>query len=380
MPRETLRLPLLTPSPGTRRELIVHRYGQAGNGKKAYMHAALHSDETPGLLVLHHLVRLLDEAESQGLIQGEIVIVPFANPIGLGQFVNGDHNGRYEMGGGGNFNRNWPDLYAELPDAVEGKLTDDPQANVGVIRAALRAALDSVEPDTEFGSLRRILARLAVDADLVLDIHCDDEALLHLFLIPAHWPLASDLAADLGARAVLLSDDSGGNSFDESFSTPWTRLQRHFTNHPIPAACLSATVELRGKPDVSDELAEEDAKSLFRYLQRQGYLGGTPDPLPKALCEATDLAATDTVRAPGVGVLSYTVPLGANVKTGDLVAWLIDPAAEDPGKGRVPVRCATDGLVLSRRINKYVPPGHTVVKVVGREALDYRKSGHLLED
>ncbi len=380
MPRETERLPLLTPSPGTRRELTVHRFGRAGAGKKAYMQAALHADETPGLLVLHHLVRLLDDADAEGLIQGEIVIVPYANPIGLSQFVNGDHSGRYEMGGGGNFNRKWPDLYPDLAEALDGKLGDDADGNVRLIRAEMRTILESKQPDNEFASLRLALSKLAFDADLVLDIHCDDESLLHLFLIPAHWPLAADLAAELGARAVLLAEDSGGSAFDEAFSTPWTRLQTRFPDHPIPAACLAATVEMRGRPDVSDDLAAADAGALLRALQRLGYVGGDPGPLPAAQCEPTPLEGTDMVCAPAVGVLSYTVAPGQMVGKGDIVAWLIDPAAENPAEGRTPIRCTGEGLVLSRRFYKYVPPGHTVVKVVGREPLEHRKGGHLLED
>ncbi len=379
MARKTERRPLLTSSPGTRRELIVHRYGQAG-GKKAYLHAALHADETPGLLVLHHLVRMLDAADAAGLVTGEVVVVPYANPIGLDQFLNGDHSGRYELAGGGNFNRNWPDIYAMAEDRLAGKLGTNADANIVAIRAELRAALADQVPRNELDSLRLELAQLAVDADLVFDIHCDDDALMHLFFIPAHWPQAADLAAELGAHAVLLAEDSGGNSFDEAFSVPWVRLQRRYPEYPIPAACLAMTVELRGRPDVSDAMAEKDAAALFRGLQRHGVLDGDPGPLPETVCEATPLTATDTLRTPTAGVLSYAVELGARVKSGDLVAWLIDPAAEDPASGRTGIYSRNAGLVLSRRQHKYVSAGQNIAKIVGTEVLDHRLHGSLLED
>jgi predicted deacylase len=88
------RLPLLTVSPGTSRELTVHRFGQPGARPKIYLQAALHADETPGLLVLHHLYVLLEEAERRGAITGEVILVPYANPIGLSQFTNGENMGR----------------------------------------------------------------------------------------------------------------------------------------------------------------------------------------------------------------------------------------------------------------------------------------------
>ena len=379
MPRRSDRLPLLTASPGTARHLTVHRFGQEGARPKVYLQAALHADETPGLLVQHHLLTLLTEADDRGAIQGEIVLVPYANPIGLAQFTNGDHLGRYEQGGGGNFNRNWPDLYEAAAEAIDGKLGDDPQANVALIRGALLDYLAEQQAGSELLSLRLTLARLAADADVVLDLHCDDQALMHLFLIPAHWPQGAELAADLGCRAVLLADDSGGNSFDETFSTPWTRLAERFPEHPIPPACLSGTVELRGRSDVEDATARKDAQGLFHSLQRWGAVAGDPPPPPAARCDATPLDATDTVRSPVGGVVAYAVELGQQADAGDVIAWIVDPTQE-PAAARTPVTTHASGLVLSLRAHRYVRPGMVLAKVVGTEPLPHRQGVSLLED
>ncbi|NIA68657.1 succinylglutamate desuccinylase/aspartoacylase family protein [Pelagibius litoralis] len=379
MPRRTETLPLLTATPGTSRTLTVHRFGEAGARPKAYLQASLHADETPGLLVQHHLHRLLAAAEERGEIQGEVILVPYANPIGLAQFNNSVHLGRCEVGGGGNFNRNWPDLFTPIADGLADKLGGDAAANVTAIRKALSDHLAGQEAGSEMHSLRLALASLAADADLVWDLHCDDESLMHLFLIPAHWPQAADFAADLGCHAVLLADDSGGNSFDETFSTPWTRLAARYPQHPIPAACLSATVELRGTSDVNDELAAGDAQALFHSLQRFGVIAGETPPPPAPLCDATNLDATDSVRAPCGGVLAYAVQLGDRVEAGDTLAWIVDPAAE-PDKARHPVVSQASGIVLSRRLHRYVRPGMAIAKVVGNTALPHRQDGYLLED
>ena len=71
---------LLSPAPGTQRELLSLHYGQPGSGLKAYLQASLHADEMPGMLVAHHLRSKLDALEAAGLIQGEIILVPMANP------------------------------------------------------------------------------------------------------------------------------------------------------------------------------------------------------------------------------------------------------------------------------------------------------------
>jgi uncharacterized protein len=379
MPVRCDRLPLLTVSPGTARELTVHRFGREGARPKIYLQAALHADETPGLLVQHHLYGLLEEAARRGEIVGEIVLVPYANPIGLSQFTNGENMGRYEQGGGGNFNRNWPDLAAAIADKVAEKLTDDEAGNVAVIRRAMLDHLAAQTPGSELHSLRLALAHLAADADVVLDLHCDDQALMHLFLIPALWPQAAELAADLGCRAVLLAEDSGGSSFDETFSTPWTRLGERFPQHPIPAACLAGTVELRGRADVDDATARADAQALFHSLQRFGAVAGNPPPAPAAKCAATRLDATDTVRSPVAGVVAYAVDLGQEVKAGDVIAWVVDPT-QPPAAARTAVTTQASGLVLSRRSHRYVRPGMVLAKVVGETPLPHRQGGYLLED
>ena len=49
---------------------------------RAYIQASLHADELPGMILAHHLIKMLDSADKLGLISKEIIIVPFANPIG----------------------------------------------------------------------------------------------------------------------------------------------------------------------------------------------------------------------------------------------------------------------------------------------------------
>jgi predicted deacylase len=371
------RLPLLDGSLGTSRRLTVHRYGNRGARPKAYLQAALHADEIPPLLVAHHLLRRLDEADRQGRIKGEIVVVPMANPIGAAQVVNDTLLGRYELGGSGNFNRGWIDLSRGLADRVAGRLGPDEAANVATVRAIMAELIEEQRPATQAASLRLALARLAYDADIVLDLHCDNEALAHLFLIPAHWPEGQDLAAEIGSRAVMLAEDSGGRSFDEAFSTPWTKLAA--AGHAVPAACLAATIEYRGTSDVSDELAEPDAAALIRFLQRRGLIEGDPGPLPPLQAVVAPLDAVDLVRSPAAGVIAYKRPLGAAVAAGEVIAELVDPIADDPATARRPIAAGTDGLLISRRLDHMVRPGSTIGKVVGQRSLAHR-TGLLLED
>jgi predicted deacylase len=380
MAKKIERISLGSMSPGTERHLLVHRYGKSGARPKAYLQASIHADEIPAMMAAHHLIRLLDEAEKRGEITGEIVVVPVANPIGLAQNVAGTHIGRSEIRGGGNFNRGWPDLFEGLVEAVESKLSGDADKNVAVIREAIGRRLASMRAEAEFPRLRLELYRLAYDADIVLDMHCDDEALMHIYLTNDFWPNGADLAAETGSRAVFLSYESGGQSFEEQFYLAFRKLRLHFGDRfPIPPTVLTCTIEFRGQFDVFDEFGTHDGKALYRFLQRRGLIAGDPGPLPTLLCEGTPLEGADYMRAPKGGILAYQVKVGDMVRKGDLVAEIIDPLAEDQSKARTEMRAVADGLVVSRCTKKLVAPGEGITMIAGKEHLAHRK-GLLLSD
>ena len=70
-----------------------------------YYLASLHADEHPPLLVNNFLIKLLDEADEKGEILEDVIVVPYANPIGLSQLLFGQHLGRFSFDTAINFNR-----------------------------------------------------------------------------------------------------------------------------------------------------------------------------------------------------------------------------------------------------------------------------------
>ena len=114
----------MTPGSGGR-HLVVHRFGQLGARPKVYLQAALHANELPGAMALHHLMPMLAKADAAGRVRGEVVVVPTVNPIGLSQLVGNRHLGRYEQLGRDNFNRNWLDLAPAVAERVGERLGAD---------------------------------------------------------------------------------------------------------------------------------------------------------------------------------------------------------------------------------------------------------------
>jgi len=370
---ETLTLP--PAGPGTERRLTVLRFTGDGAGPKAYVQAAVHADEVPALLVAQHLREKLLSLDAAGRLRGEIVLVPYANPIGLTQFLQGWHLGRYELDSGANFNRGYPDLFEQVAERVAGQLGADAAHNVALIRQALRAALPVDAASSENTALKRHLYALSCDADVVLDLHCDYEATLHLYLGTPLWPAAADLAACLNSTVNLLAEDSGGEAFDEANSRLWWQLARRFPQHPIPPACCAATVELRGDRDVSDAMASQDAEGLIAFLAGRGFIADAPPRMPPAIApEATLLEAVDTLSASHPGVLVWVVKLGSEVRRGQLLGQLVDPETG----ARHAVTARNDGIFFAARGHRWVRSGQWIAKIAGREPLGWRKPGALL--
>jgi predicted deacylase len=369
---------LLSPSLGSFKTLTSFHFGKAnpaGAGKKIYIQASLHAEELPGMLAAHHLLRLLEAADAQNAIQGEIIVVPVANPIGLAQRLDHRSMGRFELGTSENFNRNFPDLATAVLPAVRGKLGPNPADNTRLIRTAAAEYLAQWQPQTELESQRKILTSLAFDADVVLDLHCDFEAAVHLYTETPCWPVIEPLGHLLQAKAVLLALDSGGLSFDEAMSGPWWRLAKALADEvpagAIPQACASVTVELRGEADVTHELAQADAKALFGYLQHLGMVAGTPPALPAAACEATPLAGSQTVNAPVPGVVAFAAQPGQHLRVGDLVAEIIDPIQNTVYAARAEV----DGVLFARICKRYVTAGEKLGNIAGKTPF---RTGNLL--
>lgn len=371
---KTVHHPLTQGTPGAHVELQSLHFGTPGAGPKATLQAALHADEIPGLLVAHHLRERLLALEADGRIVGEVVLIPVANPIGLGQRVLHAVEGRFDLASGENFNRHYADLFGAVAAHVDGRLTFDAAHNVALIREALREAAAALPARSTLESLRRVLLGLSVDADIVLDLHCDSQAVLHLYTETSAWPQVEPLARFMEAQAVLLADVSGDNPFDEACSTIWPRLAAHFgAETPIPAACVAVTVELRGEADVSHDFAARDADALIDYLCWQGVISGGPGELPPARCEPTPLAGSIPVSAPHSGVVVYLREPGAVVVAGDSLADLVEPMT-----GLVtPLLSPVDGIFYARETRRFVPAGASVLRVAGRAAV---RLGKLLSD
>ena len=358
-------------TPGTQRTLTALRFGVEGARPKCYLQTGLHADEIPGLLVAHHLRTALTALEREGRITGEIVLVPAANPIGLGQQVSGSHIGRFCLTDGQNFNRGFPLLVDGAARRIGGMLGGDDAANIAEVRAALLAELHATPAVSEHQALKHALLGHALDADVVLDLHCDTEAVVHVYTGTALTPRGRVLARLLGARALLVAEVSGDDPFDEACSRPWWELAARFPAFPIGLACFAATVELRGAVDVDHATAAADAAALIDFMIVTGAVDGAAPALPPALCEPTPLAGSEPLIADTSGIVVFHRAVGDVVAHGDTIADVIDPVTAEA----VAIVAPTSGVFYARAGTRWAYPGLRLGKIAGRRA---SRSGPLL--
>jgi len=308
------------------------RFEGDGSGPRVHLQAGVHADEIAGMLVLHQLLPRLQACQAQGRLRGTVTVVPQANPFGIGQFRQGRLLGRFHDATGQNFNR------------------------------AFDHSLAMERPATNLAQWQKSLVQLAADADLVLDLHTDDEALPYLYIHRRFWPEQGlALAAALQVDVVIVWDDGGDGSFEETL-----------INHAAPQ--LAATVELRGQADVSDALARQDADGLWAWLCINGVIDEVAA-INEWQGEVVDMGCMETLLAPCAGVLVFEKALGDEVEEGQRFARIIARPGEPTSE--VTLHAAQAGRMVTRHRERLVAQGSVVAKFTGTRLSDSYSGGVL---
>jgi predicted deacylase len=301
------------------------RFEGDGSGPTVHLQAGVHADEIAGMLVLHQLMQRLQVAEVQGRLKGHVTVVPQANPLGIGQFRQGRILGRFHDATGHNFNR----------------LFDQSSA--------------MARPSTNVQEWQKKLVQLATPAQVVLDLHTDDEALPYLYVHRRFWPRGRELAAAMKMDVAIIWDEGGDGSFEETIIAPWLRdgvSDRH----------MAATLELRGQGDVSDRFAEQDADGLYVWLCACGVIDEALSPGDWPV-EAMEMGHMETILAPQPGVLIFEKELGDFVEEGQRFARILrrpgDPSSE------VVLYAEQAGRMVTRYRDRLVSQGMVVAKFTG---------------
>lgn len=345
--------------------LLVYRFAGRGSGPRIYLQGALHADEVSATVALHRLTELLDRAEQAGQVIGDITVVPHCNPAGLRQFTHGRHLGRFDMRDGRNFNRSFPNL----ADAVVDRLGHLPRAaRTRAVAVAIGQAVMAERREENAGDqLRLKLMQLSWGADIVIDVHADMEAILHIYSSLNCWPVMQGLTQRLGVPIAILADESADLPFDEAHSVAWRRIGGHLAKEGASQAVTAAcTVELRGLADVEHEVAMQDALALFGYLADMGALSRVDVPAPPDRpVMVINLEGVEMVRSPRDGVLVHCAALGERVAPGQCIARVLAVGERRRAHQWTEVTASTEGVIFARWHQRAILAGMPICKIAG---------------
>jgi predicted deacylase len=314
------------------------RFEGANSGPKVHLQAGVHADEIAGMLVLHVLMQRLAVAEAEGRLKGSVTVLPQANPLGIGQFRQGRILGRFHDATGHNFNRGFDQS----------------------------AAME--QPATNVQQWQKKLVELAASADVVLDLHADDEALPYLYVHRSFWPRGHELATAMKMDVAIIWDNGGDGSFEETIVAPWLR-------EGTAQGRMAATLELRGQGDVNDRYATQDADGLYAWLCSYGIIDEVTA-LAEWPVEIRDMAQMETILAPQSGVLIFEKELGDIVEEGQRFARILRSPG-DPSS-QVVLLAEQTGRMVTRYRDRLIPQGAVVAKFTGSR-VSRNWSGGLLD-
>ncbi|WP_299490596.1 succinylglutamate desuccinylase/aspartoacylase family protein [uncultured Shewanella sp.] len=285
-----------------------------------FIQANVHGAEVQGNAVIYQLMSMLEQYD----VLGNIRLLPLANPLGINQKSGEFTLGRFDPITGVNWNREYQAPVIDIPHWVK--------QNQGLTDAALIKAYrqelinicrNGLQNEWGLSTGKRLaltLQSLALDADIVLDLHTGPKSSKHLYC-PEYDIKA---ARYFSIPYTLVMPNEFGGAMDESIFCPWWQLS-DFLSSPekrfdVPVSAF--TLELGSQEHIDLAEAKVDAKGILAYLSHRGVIKEKvmPDVMPRYACYLKDYKK---YHAPLSGLVEYKAPLGKVLPAGQPLANIL---------------------------------------------------------
>ena len=321
---------------GAKLTVPVYSYKpRVNSAPNVYIQANMHGAEVQGNAVIFQLLELLKNCD----IQGNITLVPYANPVACNH-KNGEYTlGRFDPITGVNWNRMYHfDETVIAPFAKQNIDASEKEIKINF----QQLLLDQIEQKLDHNiwgltTGQRIayqLQRMAHQADLVLDLHTGPISSKHLYC--PEYAIASASYFDI-PHTILIPNDFDG-AMDESTFCPWWSLQqaykklgRNFVMGEGSFAKESFTVELGSQEQIDLDVAHQDALGILSYLQYKGVIAKNNEPdsqqqdyqpleMTRYACYLKDYKA---LYSPMGGMVDYLAEFGKPLAAGEPLARIL---------------------------------------------------------
>ncbi|WP_057832690.1 succinylglutamate desuccinylase/aspartoacylase family protein [Colwellia sp. TT2012] len=305
-------------------KLTVPVYAFKGENNAAasvYIQANMHGAEVQGNAVIFQLLELLQHCN----LQGNITLVPYANPVACNH-KNGEYTlGRFDPITGVNWNRMYHFDESVIEPFAQQYLDASEEEIKDKFQQLLLSEVETKLAHNSWGLTtgQRIayqLQRLAHQADIVLDLHTGPISSKHLYC-PEY---AQESAKYFDIEHTLLIPNDFDGAMDEATFCPWWSLQqayenlgRKFTMGQGAFNKESFTVELGSQEQIDLDVAKQDALSILSYLQYQGVIDNKQYQPQKMTRYAGYLKDYKALYSPMGGMVDYLAEFGKPLAAGE---------------------------------------------------------------
>ncbi len=305
-------------------QVPVYRFKGEQQGPTVYIQSSIHGAEVQGNVVIYHLIQWLQRLD----IRGEIILVPNCNPVGTNIKAGEYTLGRFDPVNGTNWNRGY---HFDQEAVLRFAATVGKEESVNSIKQRFRECL-SQQLEAKFdgtwglglaNQLNLKLQRLAVNADLVLDLHNGPVSTRHIY-VPEYAASAGQM---FNIPHIIYMPNRFAGALDEATFCPWWTLAEELAKRhqrEVNFAVEAFTVEMGSQEVVDFAEGEEDAQGILSYLNSRGVLIDS-EIAPKIMKRyATPLSHYKTLFTKTGGIVEYCVKPGQQVKQGECLAKVLN--------------------------------------------------------
>ena len=309
----------------TGHELTIPVYRFSGRDNRApsvYIQANVHGAEVQGNAVIFQLMKRLEKLD----LQGDITLVPLANPLGINQKSGEFTLGRFDPITGINWNREYQDLTPRLANWFDAHRHLPAVHLIAAYRQTLLAnchqLLDSPWGITTGRRLALNLQLMAHEADIVLDLHTGPKSCKHLYC-PEY---ASDAAGLFAIPCVLMMPNEFGGAMDEAAFYPWWQLADYAASQGVNVAPAveAFTLELGSQERIDMADAAEDCEGILAFLANRGVINAEikPRAMARYRCALSDYRK---FHSPVGGLVEYLAKPGKPLSAGEPLVRILRP-------------------------------------------------------
>jgi predicted deacylase len=303
----------------------VYKFKSNVPGPKVYIQSSIHGAEVQGNIVIFHLLKHLQGAE----LKGEITLVPNCNPVGS-NLKSGEYTlGRFDPVNGQNWNRAYHydnDLIEEYANSI------NPNSDITKIKAEYRSRL-KISIDTKLNNtwglglaecLNLKLQKMALEADIVLDLHNGPVSTRHIY-VPEY---AKHSAKFFNIPNVILIPNVFSGALDEATFCPWwslkNTLEERYPMKEWDFGVEAFTVEMGSQEVIEFEAGVADSISILTYLSYKKCFVTEQYSPKKMIRRAVYLKDYKVMFSQFGGMVEYVAKPGSIIEKGRILARVLN--------------------------------------------------------